>query len=126
MLRAGWVWVGGGVGGGVLGWVSAGRAPSTVPESLGGLRYYLARDFVVVEADITEFVETRIEAGADGWLKPVTESGIFAVKASVGLETSADPSRPYMLDAALGGAADQSLAVRVGNNGLLTLSLIHI
>jgi len=104
----------------MMGCAPAGRGPSTAPKPLGGLRYYLARDFVVVEADVTEFVETRIEAGADGWLKPVTESGIFAVKASVGLETSADPSRPYMLDAALGGAADQSLAVRVGNNGLLT------
>ncbi len=104
----------------MTGCAPAGRGPSAAPKPPGGLRYYLARDFVVVEADITEFVETRIETGADGLLKPVTESGIFAVKASVGLETSADPSRFYVLDAAPRGTADHSLAVRVGNNGLLT------
>ena len=94
------------------------QAPAS--EHPGGLRYYLARDFVVVEADVTEFIETRVVADGGKPLREETETGIFSTKASVSLKTSADPANVYVLDVAPRGASDQSMAVRVGDNGLLS------
>jgi len=99
--------------------VGLGPFPAPAPAHPGGLRYYLARDFVVVEADVTEFVETRVASDGGTTLKEETVTGRFPTDVSVSLKTSSDPSRAFILDVAPRGASDQSMAVRVGDNGLL-------
>ncbi len=94
------------------------QAPAS--EHPGGLRYYLARDFVVVEANVTEFVETRVVSDGGKPLREETETGISSTNASVSLKTSADPANVYFLDVVPRGASDQSMAIRVGDNGLLS------
>jgi hypothetical protein len=100
--------------------VGLGPFSAPAPEHPGGLRYYLAKDFVVVEADVTEFVETRVVPEGGKTLREETETGISSTNASISLKTTADPTRVYILDVAPRGASDQSMAVRVGDNGLLS------
>ncbi|MCX6565795.1 MAG: hypothetical protein NTW38_05140 [Candidatus Aminicenantes bacterium] len=100
--------------------VGLGPFPTPAPEHPGGLRYYLAKDFVLVEADVTEFVETRVASDGGKPLKEETETGISSTNASVFLKTTADPAHVFILDITLRGASDQSMAVRVGDNGLLS------
>ena len=100
--------------------VSLGPFPAPAPEHPGGLRYYLGKDLVVVEAEVTEFVETRVVCPDGKILKEQTDTGLTAADITVSLKTTADPEYVYILDPAPRGLKDQSLAVRVGDNGLLT------
>ncbi|MHB8055080.1 MAG: hypothetical protein ACYDH3_07535 [Candidatus Aminicenantales bacterium] len=84
------------------------------------MRYYLGKDLVIVEADVTEFVETRVDSPDGKILKERTDTGFTATDITVSLKTTADPEYVYILDPAPRGLKDQSLAVRVGDNGLLT------
>lgn len=100
--------------------VSLGPLPAPAPEHPGGLRYYLAKDLAIVEADVTEYIETRIESDGGGILAERTETGRSAAEIKVSLRTTADPEFVYILNPAPRRLKDQALAVRVGDNGLLT------
>jgi len=100
--------------------VSLGPFPAPAPGHPGGLRYYLAKDLAVVEAEVTEFVETRIASDDGGILTERTETGRTASGIKISLQTTADPKFVYILNPIPRGLKDQALAVRVGDNGLLT------
>jgi hypothetical protein len=101
------------------GLISSGPFPALEPGHPGGLRYFLGKDQVIVEADVTEFVENKL-IEVNKRLEEEFSAGIFAVKAAVSLKTVADPENVYLLDIVPRGLKDHSLTVQIGENGLLT------
>ncbi|MBN1939527.1 MAG: hypothetical protein JW843_08070 [Candidatus Aminicenantes bacterium] len=100
--------------------VGLGPFPAAAPAHPAGLRYSLGRDLVVIEAVVSEYVETRI-APLDGKrLKAETSTGVVPVKIGISLKTTADPNFVYTLDLSARDLSDGSMEIRVGDNGLLT------
>ncbi len=99
--------------------VGLGPFPAAAPAHPGGLRYSLGRDFVAVEAVVSEYVETRVVSSANKRFKTETRTGRLLKSADVSLQTLADPSFVYSLDFGSRGGGDASLEIRVGDNGLL-------
>jgi len=100
--------------------VALGPFPATAPGHPGALRYCLGRDLIVVEAVVSEYIETRIVSADENLLKEQTRTGVVPLEIGVSLKTIADPSSVYILDSGKQGLGDLSLDVRVGDNGLLT------
>jgi hypothetical protein len=84
-----------------------------------GVRYYLGKDVVLVDATVTYKTEGSIEGGGDR-LSIEKGFGFVNSEATIATRTIPDSRRYFLLDMAPSGSQDRTLAINVSEDGLLT------
>lgn len=96
---------------------SAGKAERSA------IRYFLAKDVIVVEAEVTRRRETTVVAQKDGagrfTFEPRTRIHLSGARATLTPRTVADASAFFQVELSHGGASADALTVEVGEDGLL-------
>lgn len=99
------------------GLVGSGPYDKSNGANVSGARYHLAKDLVVIDATISNSVSRSI---ADDLSVKAQVAKPESVEWAVNLKTVADPSEFYVLDLKPSGSKDQTLAIQIGESGLLT------
>lgn len=96
---------------------SAGKAERSA------IRYFLAKDVIVIEAEVTRRRETTVVAQKDGagrfTFEPRTRIHLSDARATLTPRTVADASAFFQVELSHGGASADALTVEVGEDGLL-------